>query len=160
MVLKHATIWELHSEPGDIGQHLWALGTWFVSIRRVWAGRSSLQILPGPLWSHSSLLCCRQWSCRPQNSITWLLLESGGGEGLSPLWQMLPLFKVVCARLDILCLKHEPSIFQDCLAHLEKSHTSEETRSLDHLPSLPTVTSTGHRGSGGNLEHLSHSKYF
>lgn len=49
------------SGRGDTGQNLQALGTWFVSIRRVWAGRSLLQILPGPLWSHSSLLCHWQW---------------------------------------------------------------------------------------------------
>lgn len=46
----------------------------------------------------------------------------------------LPLFKVVRTCLGILCLQHEPGVFQDGLAHLQQSHTAEETRSLERLP--------------------------
>lgn len=79
--------------------------------------------------------------------------ESGHGEGLSPLLQSVPLFKVVCTRLDILRVQHEPGVFQDCFSHLQRSHIAKETRSLHACPHFPPRLVLGSQALG-NLEHL------
>lgn len=58
--------------------------------------------------------------------------------------RVLPLFKVICVRLDILCLQHEPGIFQDCLAHLQQSHSKgNKVTGMSSL--LPALTCAGYR---------------
>lgn len=102
------------------------------------------------VWARSFWLCIPWGLCHPTQLFTWLEVNAAVSRTALPVshrslgarrdcplcGRALPLFKVVCARLDILCLQHEPGIFQDCLAHLQRSHTAEKTRSLIDLPSF------------------------
>lgn len=125
------------------------------------------------VWARSFWLCIPWGLCHPTQLFTWLEVNAAVSRTALPVshrslgarrdcplcGRALPLFKVVCARLDILCLQHEPGVFQDCLAHLQRSHTAEKTRSLIDLPSFPPSPGLGPEALG-NLEPLSYSKYF
>lgn len=123
------------------------------------------------VWARSFWLCIPWGLCHPTQLFTWLEVNAAVSRTALPVshrslgarrdcplcGRALPLFKVVCTRLDILCLQHEPGVFQDCLAHLQRSHTAEKTRSLIDLPSFPPSPGLGPEALG-NLEPLSYSK--
>lgn len=148
--------WDLCSKPSDTGKISEALGPTCVykeGLNQIFLAPDS----PGDAVIPLSLpqgwgACCRLWG-----RITRVAQESGARRDCPLGCGALPLLKVVSARLDILRLQHEPCIFQDCLAHLERPHTKGQGHCDVFL--LQMVPRTGHRGPG-TLRALSHGKYF
>lgn len=141
VILMYNEFWDPCSKPSDTREISEVLDL-FVSTKSAWVGWSWLWILPGLLLSHPAL--CETGACG--RHITQVAQESQVWRDSPLCCRVLPLHKVVRARLDILCLEHEPCVFQDRLAHLERPHT--EGQGHCHVFPLPTGPHAGHRGFG------------
>lgn len=73
----------------------------------------------------------------PRTVLSVLLRTLAVWRGRPLCCRALPLLKVISTRLDGLSLQHEPGVFQDGLAHLQR-HTAKEPRLLTTVTSWDT----------------------